>query len=234
MKLFGEIKMENQKNTYLERNPIAGIASILIGILNIVLVIYIVAATGGQRYDAALFFVEFVDNSLSLSMAWIVFSLTGMLALFVVPAIKKLTEGVNDQLASPISLLGIICFTVLGLWAVTLLGRIPTLAENFVNGSVELQESIIAQGLPEIDPYGWYSFFGIGTWLIVINVIALKGKRLPRGHAIVGILLGLSHYSTFIGGIIENEPLNLIASAGGALFYPTYFIWLGVLLLRDK
>ena len=117
--------MENHKTTYWERNPIAGIASILIGILNIVLVIYIVAATGDQRYDAAIFFVEFVDNPLSLSMAWIVFSLTGMLALFVIPALKKVTEGINDQISSPISILGIVGFTVLGLWAVTLLGRVP-------------------------------------------------------------------------------------------------------------
>jgi hypothetical protein len=65
-----------------------------------------------------------------------------------------------------------------------------------------------------------------------MNIIALRSGKLPKLLGIVGILLGISHWATVFGAFLENEPLNLIASAGGALFYPIWFIWLGIRFLR--
>ena len=75
-------------------------------------------------------------------------------------------------------------------------------------------------------------FGGTGTWLILMNILAMRGGRLPKLHGIVGILSGVCAWATVFGALFEFEPLNLIASAGGALFYPTWFIWLGIRLLR--
>jgi hypothetical protein len=209
-------------------NRIAGVGSILIGILNIVLVIYIVAATGDQRYDTGTFFVAFSQSRLSLSLAWIVFVLTASLSVTVLPEVYNRNKLASDQFAKPVALFGLIGFTVLGVWAATLLGRVPGLADQYVAGDAAVRATLVAQGLPEIDPYGWYSFFAVGTWLTLSSIQAWKSGWMHPVHAIIGILLGFSHYSTFIGGMLESEPLNLIASAGGALFYPVFFIWLGL------
>ncbi len=215
-------------------NRLGGIASILIGILNIVLVIYIVGATGTQRYDAGAFFEYFAEKPLALSMAWIVFTITAILAYAVIPAVSDLVQDVNRDWARAATLYGIVGFSVLGIWAITLARTAPDLAYNYVNGDAMTRAAIFAHGLPEIDPDGWFTFGGPGTWLIVMNILALRGKKLSRLHGFAGILLGIGHWATVFGALLENEPLNLFASASGALLYPVWYIWLGIRFLRPS
>ena len=86
----------------------------------------------------------------------------------------------------------------------------------------------------EIDPDGWFSFGGPGTWLIVMNLLALQNGRLTRFHAIAGILLGIGLWATVFAAAMEFEPLNLFAASVGAVLYPVWFIWMGIRLLRAR
>lgn len=222
-----------EKGVYESRgSKLGGVAAGLIGILNIVLVIYVIAATGDQRYDTAVFLEQFAESPLALSFAWIVFVITAVLAYAVIPAVSDLLERVNRDWVRAATLYGIVGYTVLGVWAITLIRTVPDLAHNYVTGDAVTRASILAQGLPEIDPDGWFTFGGPGTWLIVMNILAMLNGRLSRIHGIAGILLGLSHWATVFGALLESESLNLIASAGGALLYPVWYIWLGVRLWR--
>ena len=45
-----------------EGSKLGGVAAILIGVLNVVLVIYVIAATGDQRYDTATFLEYFAEK----------------------------------------------------------------------------------------------------------------------------------------------------------------------------
>jgi hypothetical protein len=218
----------------IERNRLGGIAAILIGLLNIVLVIYVVVTPAASRFDAGEFFRYFAEDPLSLSIAWIVFAVTAVLSYAVIPAVGDLVEGLNRNWERSATFYGIVGYTVLGVWAITLARTVPELAQNYVSGDEMTRIAILAQGLPEIDPDGWFTFGGPGTWLIVMNILALCGGRLSKMHGIVGILLGFSHWATVFAALFEFEPLNLIASAGGALFYPVWFIWLGFLFLRGR
>ena len=211
---------------------LGGVAAILIGLLNIVLAIYVLAATGDQRYNAGVFFEFFAESPLALSAAWIVFTITAVLSYAVVPAVSDLLQGEYRDWGRAATIYGLVGFTVLGVWAITLTRRVPDLAQNYVIGDAVTRAAILATGLPEIDPDGWFMFGGIGTWLIVMNTLALRSGRLPKLHGIAGILLGISHWATVFGALLENEPLNLIAAAGGALLYPIWFIWLGIRFLR--
>ena len=75
-------------------------------------------------------------------------------------------------------------------------------------------------------------FGGPGTWLLVVNILAVRSHRLPTLQALAGILLGLSHWATVVADVFELEAPNLTAAAGGALLYPIWFVWLGLRLLK--
>lgn len=217
-----------------EGSKLGGVSAILIGLLNIVIVVYVVAATGAQRYDPVESITYFSENPLGLSVAWIVFSASAVLAYTVVPAVRDLVDDRYRDWARAATIYGIVGFTVLGVWAITLTRTAPDLADRFVNGDEMTQAAVLAIWLPEIDPDGWFSFGGIGTWLIVMNVLALRGRGLPTWHALAGVVLGVGHWATVIAAATEFEPLNLFASGVGALLYPVWFIWLGVLTLRGR
>ncbi len=223
--------MKNQSTTS-QGSKLGGVAAILIGVLNIVLVVYVVATPAGSRYDMGEFFKYFVQSPLALSLAWIVFTVSAILSYAVIPAVSDLVKDVNRDWARAATIFGIVGYTVLGVWAITLTRRVPDLAQNFVNGDAATQAAILAQGLPEIDPDGWFMFGGMGTWMIVMNILALRGGRWPRLLGWIGVLAGVCGWSTVFGALFEFEPLNLFASAGGALFLPTWFVWQGIRLFR--
>jgi hypothetical protein len=51
-------------------------------------------------------------------------------------------------------------------------------------------------------------------------------------HAVFGILAGCSAWATVFGALFDYEPFHLAASAGGAIFFPLWFIWLGIRLMQ--
>lgn len=217
-----------------EQNRLGGAAALLMGLLNIVIIIYVVAAGSAQRFDPAESIRYFAESPLALSVAWIVFTASAVLAYAVIPAVGDLLEGENRDWLRAATLYGLVGYTVLGVWAITLTRTAPGLAHSFVTGDAATRSAVLAMWLPEIDPDGWFSFGGPGTWLIVVNLLALRGRRLPKLHALSGILLGIGHWATVIAAATQFEPLNLFASAVGAIFYPIWYIWLGVRLWRGS
>ena len=125
--------MQTQSQTG-KGSKLGGIAAILIGILNIVLVIYIVATPAASRYDAGEFFRYFSESPLALSIAWIVFTITAVLSYAVIPVVSDLVQDVNRDWARAATIFGIVGYTVLGVWAITLTRTTPDLAQNFIRG----------------------------------------------------------------------------------------------------
>lgn len=228
------VENANANNSGRWGSKLGGLAAILIGILNIVVVIYVVAATGPQRYDPVEGITYFAAHPLSLSVAWIIFAASAVLAYTVIPVVWDLVQDEHRDWARAATIFGIVGYTVLGVWAITLTRTAPELAHRFVTGDEATRAAVLAMWLPEIDPDGWFSFGGLGTWLIVVNVLALRGAKLPRLHALSGVLLGIGHWATVIAAATEFEPLNLFAAGVGALFYPIWYIWLGILMLRGR
>lgn len=220
------------ETTYLG-SKMGGVAAIIIGLVNIVLVVYVVGATGAERYDAGAFFEYFSKSPLALSVAWIFIFMTAILAYAVIPVVADLVGPVNRDWTRFATLYGIAGFTVMGVWAITLARLMPELAAKYVAGGQAVKDAIVAYGLHEIDPDGWFSFGGPGSWLIIVNILAIRGRKLHALHAIAGIILGIGLWATVFGALFSNEPLNLFAASTAALFYPIWCVWLGIRFIRD-
>jgi hypothetical protein len=219
--------------THYVGSKLGGIAAIIIGLVNIVLVVYVIGATGAERYDAGAFFEYFSKSPLALSVAWIFIVMTSILIYAVIPVVKDLVEPVNRDWTRFATLYGIAGFTVMGVWAITLTRLMPELSRNYVAGSQPIKDAIVAYGLHEIDPDGWFSFGGPGTWLIIVNILAIRGRKLHTVHALAGIMLGIGLWATVFGALFSNEPLNLFAAGTATLFYPIWCVWLGIIFIRD-
>jgi hypothetical protein len=226
--------MNSQTESQLRRFPLGGAAAILIGLLNVVIILYFTAGSSGSRSEGANFFESFAGNPLTLSIPWIVFTVSGILALAALPAIRDRLGGTRPEWERFATLFGLAGYVVQAVWAVTLTRSAPGLSAAYLAGNESTRAALMAYGLPQIDPDGWFSFGGPGTWLILINLLALYGGRLPKWHAMLGILAGVCAWATVFASLLSFEPLNLFASAGGALVYPAWFILTGIRLLRPE
>ncbi|MBN1439067.1 MAG: DUF4386 family protein [Anaerolineales bacterium] len=209
-----------------------GISAVAIGLLNVVIILYFFNSPEAGRDDAYSFFRNFADNAFLSSLPWIVFAVTAVLSNNILPAVQDMVRGVHPDLARFATLLGLAGYTVQGVWAVTLIRAAPVLSAAFQTGDATTRAVILAVGLPQIDPDGWFSFGGPGTWLILVNLLALLGRRLPAWHAAFGVLAGICAWATVIASATGFEPQNLFASAGGAAVYPLWFVLFGIRLIR--
>jgi len=84
---------------------------------------------------------------------------------------------------------------------------------------------------------------GIGLWLLLANVLALRGKTFRRALAWIGLVAGagwlMSGVGALIGGpeTLTKGPQNALSSFGPIgifLVYPVWGIWLGQWLLKQS
>lgn len=97
-----------------------------------------------------------------------------------------------------------------------------------------VQKSLLASGIPQLDPHYILGFGLPGLWFLAVNIAALVGRRLPRPLAILGILVGLLYLCIPVGFTLGIPVLILAGQAGGILPGPAWFIWAGVLLGQEK
>ncbi len=214
------------------RSLLGGCSAILIGLLNVVIILYFISAPDTGRNDPYVFFQNFAHDPLRSSLPWIVFAITAILSYSVLPVLYKLIRDVHPDWARFATLFGLAGYTIQGLWAITLTRTAPVLSGTFLAGDEITRKAILAIGLPQIDPDGWFSFGGPGTWMIVVNILAILGGRLPKWHGVLGILAGICAWATVFASLLSFEPLNLFASAGGAVVYPLWFVLLGIRMIR--
>ena len=214
------------------RSPLGGASAVAIGLMNVVIILYFVFAPETGRDDANAFFLTFAQNALRSSLPWIVFSITAVLSYAVLPVVYEAVRAVHAEGARFATLFGLAGYTVQGVWAITLTRTAPVLSAAYQAGGEITRKAILAFGLPQIDPDGWFSFGGPGTWMILVNILAYRGGCLPKWHALTGIAAGICAWATVFASLFSFEPLNLLASAGGAVVYPVWFAALGIRLLR--
>jgi len=213
---------------------LGGICSILIGVLNVLLVIYVVVTPAGQRYDAGEFYIYYAQSPLALSAAWVMLALTSVLAFAVVPAVGDLLRWESNEWIRAASVLAIVAFAVTAVSFLTLIGKAPDLAQAYVTGDSATKSAIAAIGLPELDPNGWIMFGGAGMWTLVVSVVGLRSGKLSKLHAFIGIPCATCYWATVFADVFELEALNLIAAGGGAILAPIWYVWMGIRLVRES
>src|SRR4030042_600902 len=96
------------------RSLLGGISAILIGLLNVVIILYFLNAPDTGRDDAYAFFNNFADDALGSSLPWIVFTITAVLSYTVLPVVYEAVRGIHRDWARFATIFGLVGYTVQG------------------------------------------------------------------------------------------------------------------------
>ncbi|MCA9908684.1 MAG: hypothetical protein KC519_08555 [Anaerolineae bacterium] len=213
---------------------LAAASAILIGLFDVLLVIYVVAVPQGQRYEMGQIFVNYAENPLTMNVAWIVLTLTSLLALPVVFAMSRWLRSAYGELVQSVSLLALLGYGVSAASFLTMLGQMPDLAAAYVAGDRATQGTIAAFGPPQLDPYNVLVLGAVGVWLFVVNWLALREQKLSPWHAGIGLLLAISMWMAVLAAVLRLELLDTVAAGAGALLAPIWFVVMGRRLWRQR
>lgn len=94
------------------------------------------------------------------------------------------------------------------------------------------RDAVKAGGLPNLDPWGVFSFVLVGLWFIVFNVTAVSAGALPVWLGIIGCAGGVSFLSVFVGMVLHVGILvDISAGLGCVIVAPIWNIGLAWILL---
>jgi hypothetical protein len=87
-----------------------------------------------------------------------------------------------------------------------------------------------------VDPQFVLRYGVVGFWMFVVNILALKGGKLPKILGVVGIVAAILYwllgFSDLLG--VASTLRQIVAVAGGMIAGPVWYIWVGVRLQRTS
>ncbi len=161
-------------------------------------------------------------------------ALCGIFGLAVVPAISQLVRSERKGWVEWTSKLAYLGFAVGAVEHFRALTLVPRWAAAFVENDATYQTAIVATHLSaELDPDGWLSFGGVGLWILVVNVLALRQDKLPKSLALIGIAVTILYWFVLAGVFLKTSLLVIIAAGlGGIIIMPVWYIRMGQFLRR--
>ena len=217
-------------------SKLGGTCSILLGVSYIVVGVTYVLLPAEQKAggNPALFLPSFAQNPTLLMIQYWAFALGAVLALAVVPAVSETVRSANEGWVRWTSNLAFLGFAVTAIDVFRTLGLQPGRAAAFVAGDATTKAVLTAPGyVAGLDVQGWLGFGGVGLWVLVISLLALRGSTWPKPLAYVGIAVAILYWFVVAGLALGVETLVTIAAGlGGVIGAPVWYIWAGLTLRR--
>lgn len=227
--------MDNNIGVFKIRSPVAGICSFIVGAVNVLLILYIIAIPAEQRFGPGNFYEFYAQNPLTYTLAWATISITGILCFAaILPAVNKKLNDYRNEWFQIASILATVGFAIMALKFLTLIGIAPQLTETYLSGDEIIKKVMVAQGLPQLDPHEWLAMACPGIWFITVNIIAFRKYAWNRIIAVFGLLIGIGYIFVVPASIFELELLDIVAAGIGAVSAPVWFIAMGILLLKRQ
>ncbi len=217
---------------------VGGICSILVGISYIVVGITFLLLPAVQRPggEPAAFLPSFAESPTLASIEYLAFALGAVFALAAIPAISETVRAGNEGWVRWMSALAYLGFAVVALTFFQLLALVPGIASAFVAAESEVQPFIAKDfSLLGLDPQGWLTFGGVGLWVLVVSLLALRGNTWPTLLAVVGIAVAVLYGLVTAGNVLGiPELITIAAGLGGVILGPIWYIWIGARLFQQQ
>lgn len=216
---------------------LGGTCSILAGaLLPVSAIAYLLMPSAQQSWaDPAAYLVSFAQAPTFATIEYWTSVLAAILGLAVVVAIPHIIRPVHEGWLRWATTLAVVGYSVIALQYLRELALIPPMAERFL--AADLSTRAVAAAslyLVLLDPHGWITYGAVGAWFLVINILALPGKRWPRPLSYVGIGGGACYWLIVAGTVLRVDALVAIAAAAGALLGPIWLVWMGFVLRRSS
>jgi hypothetical protein len=197
-----------------------------------------------ERYRGEEFWQTLADKP-GIQTSWrVAFFFVGVLALAVIPAATQFVRSPNGRgegllrWVTALAYIGTASLAIDSMRGVNLL--YTDLIDAYKSGD-EVRQLIAKSALGGgTDVQGFFQYGGVGLWYIVVGVLALQNKRMPKPLAYLGIASGVGYFSTLVFGLTDTFiPGTDIAAQAMAAFFaggfvaPIYHAWFGRILLRE-
>ena len=156
-------------------------------------------------------------------------ALGGILALAAIPAISMLVRSASEGWLRWAAALAYLGFAVVAISNFRAVALERSWAADYAAGDASTQAAIATLGTAGLDPQGWLVFGGVGLWLLVVSLLALRGDTLPLILAYLGIATTVAYWLVVAGLVLGVALLVAIgAGLGGIVLAPIWYIWMGV------
>jgi hypothetical protein len=217
-------------------NQLGGLCAILVGISYVLIGVIFLLLPADQQPggDSALFFASVVRDPSLLRIYYLVFALGAVLALGALPAISASVRPLNEgwtRWAANLAYLGFAVTAVdfFRFWSIQ-----TYWASAFVAADASTRVAIDAASIG-LDPDGWLSFGGVGTWVLVVSLLAMRANAWPRLLSYNGIAVAVLYWLLVVASIFNIQILtSIVAGLGGVVLAPIWYIWTGLLLRRSS
>ena len=214
---------------------LGGVCSVIVGILYVLIGITFLLVPAEQQGgidEIAMFLPSFYKNPTAMTLLYVEFALGAILAIAAVPAITGLVRTVNEGWARWTSNLAFLGFALVAIYYFQMIAIAPSQAAAFVAGDASTKAALAVP--TGVDPQFLLRYGVIGLWILVISILALKGKMLPTMLSVVGIVAAVLYWVLAVNDALGVATVvrPILAIAGGVIAGPIWFIWIGIRLLK--
>jgi uncharacterized protein DUF4386 len=218
---------------------LGGICSVLVGISYVVIGVteLLLPPEYTVEINARVPLMFFRSNQALFIAQWSAMLWGAVFALAVIPAVSERVRNLNEgwvRWTSALATLGFAVTILDNYWAVVVT---PASAAAYFAGS---EVTKIAMSVPgsaqQIDVRGWLQWGAVGLWVVVVNLLALRGNIWPRALAYLGLATAVGYFLAFASAAIPSllGITLLVAGIGGVVIGPIWYIWMGLTLYRNN
>lgn len=173
-----------------------------------------------------------------LHWSWVV---GGIVALAAIPAISHPVRSLNEGwvgFATALAYLGYAVNARSHLMEVAWDRKILPVYET---ADAAYQQAVHVVAALALDvPDGFLTHGGIGFWIFVVSILALRNRIFPTLLGYIGIVLAILNWLTVVGFVLMTgrHPMSLslitIGWGGGSILGAIWFVWLGFRLRTGR
>jgi hypothetical protein len=180
------------------------------------------------------FYRSFAQSSTLNMINYWAFALAAVFALGALPAITESIRSVNEGWARWTSNLAYLGFAVTAIDFFRNIALQPDRAAAYVSGDASVQAVLAAPTfLAGLDSQGWLGFGGVGLWVLMTSMLAMRSKLWPSTLAYVGIAAAVLYFLVVVSLVFNLATLlQIVAALGGVVAAPIWYIWVGMRLRK--
>ncbi len=211
-----------------------GICAVLVGICSAISYILYLLLPEQQKLGAKGpdLLPSFAQNPTILTLEFIGLALVGLFGLGAVMAISQAVAAQNGWVrwTSALAYLG---YGVLAVSQLLTLERLPRVADAFVAGDAATKAALAAVWKSSLDPQTWLQYGGVGLWIVIISLLAVRTNAFPKLLAYLGLLVGIVHCLLPVMFVLQAPAFIVPLAAVGLIVIPVWYIWVGITLQRS-
>jgi hypothetical protein len=216
---------------------LGGVCAVIVGVLYVLIgvtFLLVPAEQQGGIDDIAVFLPSFHKNPTAMTLLYVEFALGAIFAIAAVPAITGLVRTANEGWARWTSNLAFLGFALVAVYYFQMIAIAPSRAAAFVAGDASTKAALAVPN--GVDPQFLLRYGTIGLWILVVSILALRGKMLPTVLSVVGIIAAVLYWVFAVNDALGVATVvrPVLAIAGGVIAGPIWFIWIGIRLLKTK